>query len=142
MVLKDRLTVALKRGELKPGQLASHIGMTAAGMSKIINGETAELKAVHVFKIARRCRVDPEWLATGEGKPFAGGVRDKQAQYNPLAEFEPKHIDLLRMYKRLPKDIRGPIRAMIEILAASQREDYAEWIRDQRRLLLEEEAST
>lgn len=116
---------------MNAAQLSRQSGLTPAAISKIVNGKTEEMQASTAFKVARLCRVDPEWLATGHG-PAPGEKPTKP--FNVKTEFEVKHLDLLRMYKRLPAEIRGPIRAMIETLAAAQREDYASWQKHQHKL--------
>lgn len=139
MNLAERLGKAAEIGKVSQKELARIAGISEGAVSKLFSGKSREIKAAHLFPIARRCHVDPEWLASGRGQAqAAGGIREKRATYDPKAEFEPKHIDLLRMYKRLPKEARAPIRTMIETLAAAQREDYATWIRAQRALIEEE----
>lgn len=135
MNLAERLGRAAEIGKVSQKELARIAGISEGAVSKLFSGKSREIKAAHLFPIAKRCHVDPEWLATGRGQTQVGGVRDKRGTYDPKAEFEPKHIDLLRMYKRLPKEARAPIRTMIETLAAAQREDYSTWIRAQRALV-------
>jgi transcriptional regulator with XRE-family HTH domain len=128
--LQSRLELALENGKMKQGELAKGVGMTPAGMSKLLTGKSKTLTASHAFKIARLCRVDAEWLATGRGRHDAQPT-EKHKKIDPTQEFEAKHIDLLRMYKRLPKEIRYDIRNMIQTLAAAGRENYSTWIRGQ-----------
>lgn len=120
--LAQRLERAMEIGHVDRAKLIAACKVSPAAASKWFRAETGNLKAVHAFKIARLCHVDAEWLATGRGSPQpVSGVRE------PAAEFEPKHTDLLRMYRRLPEEVRLPIRQMIETLAAAQREHYASW---------------
>jgi len=118
--LADRLDRAMEIGDATRGDLIAVCKVSPQAASKWFTGDSANLKAVHAFAIAKRCKVSAEWLATGRGK----AVPDGQP---PPPEFEPKHVDLLRMYKRLPDEVRSPIRQMIETLAAAQREGYVTW---------------
>lgn len=117
--LAHRLDQAMKSAKVSRADLLRVTGVSPNAASKWFKGTSENLKADHAFKIAKLCRVNAEWLATGRGKPAidAGAV----------SEFEPKHVDLLRMYKRLPDEVRSPIRQMIETLAAAQREGYVTW---------------
>lgn len=128
--LKSRLELALDKAQMKQGELAKRTGMTAAGISKLFSGKSKTLMAETAFDIARICKVDAEWLATGRGR-FELEIAEKPAKNDLRKEFEDKHLDLLRMYKRLPKEIRYDIRNMIQTLAAAGRENYSTWIRGQ-----------
>lgn len=50
-------------------ELAKQCGVTPAAVTKWTAGTIGELSGAALFKLARLCRVDPEWLATGEGSP-------------------------------------------------------------------------
>jgi len=132
--LQERLVQAAEKAKATQKEIAAAAGVTEAAVSKLFNGKSKEIKAAHVFKIARKCKVDPEWLATGRGTANAAGhatgVRDTKGTYNLRDEFEEKHIDLLRMYKKLPKDCRHMVRSTIQTLAAAQRENYHSWVRE------------
>ena len=138
--LAERLAAAAN-GKVTQKEIAEAAKVTEAAISKLFKGKSLEIKAAHAFPIARLCKVDPEWLATGYGPApdTKTDVREKKPT-TPLEEFEPKHIDLLRMYKRLPKDLRHHIRSMIQTLAAAQREDYHSWIAEQRKAMATEPA--
>lgn len=121
--LQARLETAMRLGQLERADLARACKISNAATSKWFSGKTQELKAEHAFKIARLCRVDAEWLATGRGNA------------RPIAEpatpwgFEKKDLDLLRMFLRLHEDIQLPIRNMVQTLAAAHKERYASWSR-------------
>lgn len=120
--LAQRLLIAMELGGVDRPRLIATCHVTPAAASKWFTGGSATLKAEHAFKIARLCGVDPEWLVTGRGKPQPLAVRE------PGPEFEAKHADLIRMYRRLPDEVRLPIRQLIETLAAAQREQYSSWV--------------
>src|SRR5438132_14062620 len=65
--LHTRLGIALEHAKINAAQLSRQSGLTPAAISKIVNGKTEEMQASTAFKVARLCRVDPEWLATGHG---------------------------------------------------------------------------
>ena len=125
--LKARLDEAMKLRQITRPQLADACNISAAAVSKWFTGNTQDMKASHVFAVARLCGCDAEWLATGHG-PAPGQERRRRAGHSSLtAEFAPRHIDLLRMYKALPEEIRMPIRQMIETLSAARRERFVSW---------------
>lgn len=131
--LKERFATARKRAPaVTNAQIATACHISAAAVSKWFSGASKKIKTEHVFIVARLYNVDPEWLALGRGKP------DRKSG-TASNEFEDKHIDLLRMYKRLPGDIRDPIRAVIQTLAAAHSERYASWSRQMAELAEEDQ---
>jgi hypothetical protein len=138
--LQQRLETAMDLGGKTRQDLVRVTKASRQAVNKWFETDAKNLKMEHLFAVADECRVDVRWLATGEGKPVggAGAVREKRAGYNINEEFEAKHIDLLRMFKKLPKDLRFQIRSMIQTMAAAQREDYHSWIKEQKADLAKE----
>ncbi len=125
--LKDRLTEAM--GEtVTRAELATKCKVSRAAVSKWFSQDSKSLKAEHVFLIARLCQVDAEWLATGEGRPKrkAAAIAEDVAKYGDIPQ---RRIDLIKAYGRLPKDVRAPIRTLIETLAIVHSERYATYSR-------------
>ncbi len=75
------------------------------------------MKAEHVFPVARLCKVEAEWLATGAGKRTRDAARIAE-DHSAYADVPRHRIALIRLYGTLPDDIRRPIRAMIETLSS------------------------
>lgn len=118
--LQERVKTAFERGKISPAQAARACGISAAAVSKWLSGGSKEIKAEHVFVVARMGRVDAEWLATGKGRmePKESGAPSDIPQHR---------LDLIRMYGRLPEEVRFSIRGLITTLAAAQSERYAKW---------------
>lgn len=66
--LAERLKKAMKDKGLKPSELAGLIGVSKAAMSKLVNGETKEMKAGNLAEAAKHLGVTQEWLRTGFGE--------------------------------------------------------------------------
>lgn len=85
------------------GAEAEDVKLSQANISKVCRGEVA--RSDWVPHIAHVLGVDAFWLATGVGKREPNGA-------DPI---EPRHRALLRNYLDLPKELRLPIRQLIEI---------------------------
>lgn len=64
--LKDRMKQAREFAQLTQRQLADRVGVSQPVISQLERGDN--LQSVHLLKIAEACRVDPAWLASGNGK--------------------------------------------------------------------------
>ncbi len=126
--LNQRIAEAARLSGASRTAMAKACGTSAAAVSKWFSGDSKEIKVAHVFALADMCQVDAKWLAIGEGSPRPN-KGPKGSDTLPHSEFEPKHRDLLRMYLRLPPEVRAPIRQMIETMSAAQREKYHSWSR-------------
>ena len=122
--IEDRLRLAMKRGKASAAELARACDISPSAVSKWFNGKADTIKAVHVFAVARRCKVNPEWLATGEGKPDL--PKDVARAY----DIPDRRLELIRLYGRLPDEVRFHIRGIIEALAAASSDSYARWSTD------------
>lgn len=114
--LKERLEMAMGKDITRAHLMAAikRYGGTIsrAALSKWFDDEkTKAMKAEHVFPVAKLCHVNPEWLATGAGK------RDPTPDQCDHADIPQRRIDLIRMYGRLPDEVRMPIRSLIETLS-------------------------
>lgn len=122
--LGGRLTEAMgesvTRSDLIQAVRAYGGRISRAAVSKWFGEREVELKAAHAFAVARRCNVNPEWLATGKGP------KQRQASANP-DKLPPKRLALIQAYGRLHPDVRRPIRALIESLAVAADGHYLEF---------------
>lgn len=64
-----RLAEALGLADKDRQQLADAIGVSVQAIGQVIAGKTKALTAENSERAARFLRVDPFWLATGEGAP-------------------------------------------------------------------------
>jgi hypothetical protein len=112
--LQARLEAALKN--TKPpkerADLARACEISRQAVDKWFDTEAKNLKMEHLFAVADECAVEARWLATNSGPMKRTGKADSMPSDIPQ-----RRIDLIRMYGRLPEDIRQPIRALIETLA-------------------------
>lgn len=120
--LKERLIHAM--GErFSKAQLAKECDISRAAVAKWFNERTKKIEAEYVFKLARLMNVDPEWLATGLGKPERGVAQTRA----DIKEIPSHRLELIRRYGNLPQELRFPIRQLIETLSAAVSENYAKW---------------
>jgi transcriptional regulator with XRE-family HTH domain len=118
--LSERIRQSLERAKVSQARAAKELHISPAAVSKLLSGDSANMKAENVFRLAELCRVDPKWLATGHGHAQPK-ITDE------LAGISEARLDLLRQYGRLPKDIQFQIRGLISTLAAASSDRYAKW---------------
>ncbi len=103
--LGRRLRDARRRTGLTQAEAAGRTAMSASALSEIERGRR-RLDALALARLARLCRVDPGWLATGEP---------------PTTELPPDIAKLVRLAAGLPEAERRELARM------------AEWLRWRRR---------
>jgi hypothetical protein len=54
--------------------LVEHLGISYQAVMKVCSGKTKRLRADHSVMAARFMNVDPDWLATGTGRPAAANA--------------------------------------------------------------------
>jgi transcriptional regulator with XRE-family HTH domain len=128
--LQSRLEQAMKHAKVKQAELASACGISSAAVAKWFGGSAKNLKMEHLFAVADLCLVDARWLATGKGAMLRGG---KLETSTPAHDIPQRRLDLIRMYGRLPDEVRQPIRALIETLAWMHHPGKAEYVKRQAR---------
>ncbi len=69
MAFADRLKLSRKAAGVTQQQLAEACGLTTAAVSKWEQGLTDSVLAANLYCVADFLRVDPRWLATGDGGP-------------------------------------------------------------------------
>jgi len=67
----NRLNEALRLANRERQELADAIAVSVQAVGQVIAGKTKALTAENSERAARFLRVDPYWLATGEGTPDA-----------------------------------------------------------------------
>jgi hypothetical protein len=114
--LKQAMGAEITRTDLADAIKAYGGKISRAAMSKWFDGRAKEMKAIHVFPVARRCSVNPEWLATGHGhpKPPKHGV-SQATERVPQAE-----IAFVGDYLKLSQDIRKALRALVDAMAVDE----------------------
>lgn len=68
-----RLKQARELAKLSQKQLAARAGMSQGNLSEL---ETNGQGSAMTLQLAAACGVDPRWLATGEGEPYAEATAD------------------------------------------------------------------
>lgn len=89
----ERLREALRVSGKTRKQLAQHLGVTDSTVTQAINGQTAAFSAANSARTAHFCRVEPLWLATGDG-PM------RQAALSPMAQDLAQRFDQARVEER------------------------------------------
>lgn len=114
--LQERIKAAMAAGAKSQTALAKACGISDAAVSKWIAGDTVELRAPHVFAVARACKVDAEWLATGHG-----AMRPKTPR------IDEHHLSLLQDYRMLDQETQTAVRTIIVSLARLKDPAYLAW---------------
>ena len=113
-----RLKYARQRAKLSQEELARKLDISKASISKIEMGLTKEVMMTTLFRIADALMIDPRWLATGS---------------SPIAESSvglPGDSALIDAYGQLPKELKEPIKDLIEKAATASRQRYWQWIEE------------
>lgn len=122
--LQARLEQAMKHAKVKQADLAKACKISTAAVTKWFGGTAKNLKMEHLFAVADLCQVEPRWLGTG-----AGTMLRTKGDAGTHQDIPQRRLDLLQMYSRLPAEVRQPIRALIETLAAVQNPRQAEYVK-------------
>jgi transcriptional regulator with XRE-family HTH domain len=132
--LQSRLEAAMKHASKKQADLARATKASSAAVTKWFSPAAKNLKMEHLFAVADECGVDPRWLATGKGAMVKGGKPEPGS--SPIADIPQRRLDLIRMYGRLPDEVRQPIRALIETLAWMHHPSKDEYVKRTKRIPL------
>jgi transcriptional regulator with XRE-family HTH domain len=122
--LQERLTKAMETAKKNRADLAAACDISRAAVSKWFDANAKNLKMEHLFAVADACGVDARWLATGSGV-----MRPGKGSACTHADIPQRRIDLIRMYGKLPDEIRHPIRQLIEGLSYLHHPDKGEYAR-------------
>lgn len=106
----QRLQMAMDLAKLPRPQararLAGELEITVQALGKVLNGQSRSLTAENHMTAARFLRVDPWWLATGEGEARPSGLStealDVAEVYDRMNEDERKRFWLLLHVSRSP----------------------------------------
>jgi transcriptional regulator with XRE-family HTH domain len=126
--LTHRLEAALKHGGKTRSDLMRVCKASRQAVNKWFETNAKNLKMEHLFAVADECKVEARWLATGEGSMALGG----KSQASLPSDIPQRRIDLIRMYGRLPDEVRLPIRQLIETLSWQQHPGKAEYVKRQK----------
>lgn len=126
--LQARLEQAMKHAKVKQAALAEACDISSAAVAKWFSGNAKNLKMEHLFSVADLCQVDPRWLGTGKGEM----VRSGKLEPCTHQDIPQRRIDLIRMYGRLPDEVRLPIRQLIETLAWQHHPRKEEYVKRQK----------
>jgi transcriptional regulator with XRE-family HTH domain len=121
--LQSRLERAMEHAKKKQSDLAKACDISTAAVAKWFGGSAKNLKMEHLFAVSDLCRIDPRWLATGKGSMERTG----KTEPSDRDDIPQRRIDLIRMYGRLPDEVRQPIRSLIETLAWMHHPHKAEY---------------
>ena len=64
---KDRLAEAMKKSEMTATALATKLGVSYQAVKKVLDGSTRAFTAANNARAAALLKINPNWLATGQG---------------------------------------------------------------------------
>lgn len=111
MRLHDRIKMARKAAGLTQEQLANRIGVSRPAVVMWERDKTKSLEAENLLRAAYATRVDPLWLATGEGEMRPGR----------LARGEPVPQRLVDAWHLINDEHRKHVIAIVEAIAGSDK---------------------
>ena len=100
--LPARLQWALDHTEHTQASLAREIGISKGAVGQWASGATDHIRPAHLFDAARALRVEPEWLATGNGP------RPRLERAAPDVDAE-----ICRLVSSLPEGARTALLALL-----------------------------
>jgi hypothetical protein len=112
--MAERVQAAMAHGEFKTDrELADALNdlmgpgfISVATVYAVSSGRNAQ--SPYLPHIAKVCGVDSFWLATGRGEMV------ESRKESPQRELPQRHLNLLQRYRCLPRELRKPIRQLIE----------------------------
>ncbi len=110
----DRLGQALELSGKERKGLAQALDITVQSVGQIIRGESKSNTAENCVRAARFLRVDPYWLATGEGEPHPKAIELKD-------EREALSVEAVRHaleFDKLTDGQKGTWQALLEVVTA------------------------
>lgn len=116
--LKLRMKYARDLIGVNQTKMAELIGIKPQTIQSIESGRTTRTR--FIMEIAKKCRVDPIWLATGAGEPrheehTAKAVREEQAAYGTLSK---EAAEIAMIWSTLPTYRRQCLRDQLFMEAA------------------------
>lgn len=99
----ERVKAIRTAANLSLAQFGDRIGVSKGVVAQWENGAIDMCNTTALFAISEKFGVDPHFLATG-----------KSSRKRDTADIPDRHLELIRAYGRLPPDVRGVIRALIE----------------------------
>lgn len=116
--LAQRIDMAADASEKSNDVIGERLGLTGESVRTWRKGTTVP-RLHHLIDLAKVLNVSEDWLLVGFEKP--AGKAAAVASKPPIAD---KHLSLINNYKKLPGEIRTPIRMMIESMAVVANPNY------------------
>jgi len=101
--LGERIAHVIKSYPGNQTELGNEVGVSRGAVSQWKVGEAKAIKAENLFPLARATGYSPEWIATGKGPKHILNMVDEE------------EINLIESYRKIPKNSRATIKAVIEV---------------------------
>jgi transcriptional regulator with XRE-family HTH domain len=130
-----RLRVKRKELGLTLEQVAKAVGATKSAVSQWEREEIKDIAAGYVQGFSELYKKPAAWII-GHDLKTQDEDDDMFEEKRPIkpvvvTDIPPARLDLIRMYGRLPQELRGTVRMLIESLAAMHSERYAKFETEQ-----------
>ncbi|MEL6710126.1 MAG: helix-turn-helix transcriptional regulator [Pseudomonadota bacterium] len=111
-LLEERIFEARRDAGIKASNLARHVGVTSAAVSRWEKGQVKNLRMEHLFSIAKLLDVDPEWLATGRGHKKRHRTQQQRdvEDKNRFDQLDQEEQLLVNIYRRLSQASRASLK--------------------------------
>lgn len=101
MTIGDRLRWIIETRNISQTALASKVGVTQAAISNLVTDSSRKPSAPTLIAIAAELQINPNWILTGDGDPFAWAPVTSESQ-----------VELLNLFKGMSEESKVALLAV------------------------------
>lgn len=107
-MLAERIKQVIEESGLSPAEISRRLGVSRAAVSGWSNGAVKNVRAKHVYALAKLTGIRAEWISLGTGNKYQADPQQVQPESTGgemLCDLEyvtNREHDLLQLFRRLP----------------------------------------
>lgn len=107
-MLAERIKQVIQESGLSPAEISRRLGVSRAAVSGWSNGAVKNVRAKHVYGLAKLTGIRAEWISLGTGSKYQADSQSEQPEPSggdmlcDLQYVSKKEHDLLQVFRRLP----------------------------------------
>lgn len=109
MTIGERIRYSMEVREIKQTELAEKIGVGQSAISNLVNDASRKPSAPTLLAIAEELRINPGWILTGEGDPYAWAPVTHATQ-----------VELLNLFKGMTEEGKKALLASARAMATKK----------------------
>lgn len=106
-MLAERIRQVIVESGLSPAEISRRLGVTRAAVSGWCNGSVKNVRAKHLYALAKLTGIRAEWISLGTGAKYQADEPDKPEPAGGdmhLDYVSNRERDLLQIFRRLPQE--------------------------------------